>query len=93
MDFLIILNRASYVLMMLSLLYTLYQFYVSYKELELELIKQKDLMSKILVMMRNKNSKEFIIQSLLNDGYSKEDIASKFKDIYELLGVKKNQGK
>jgi len=91
MDFLVILNRLSYVLMMISLIYTLYEFYIAYRLIEKTLVQQKELMSKILVMMKNKNSKEFIFNSLVNEGYSKEDIISKFKDIYELLGVRKNQ--
>ena len=91
MDFLVILNRLSYVLMMISLIYTLYEFYIAYRLIEKTLVQQKDLMSKILIMMKNKNSKEFIFNSLLNEGYSKEEIISKFKDIYDLLGVKKNQ--
>jgi len=91
MDFLVILNRLSYVLMIISLIYTLYEFYIAYRLIEKTLVQQKDLMSKILIMMKNKNSKEFIFNSLLNEGYSKEEIISKFKDIYDLLGVKKNQ--
>jgi len=91
MDFLVVVNRISYVLMMISLIYTLYEFYASYRLIEKTLVQQKELMSKILVMMKNRNSKEYIFNSLLNEGYSKEDIISKFKDIYDLLGVKKNQ--
>jgi len=84
-------NRISYVLMMISLIYTLYEFYVSYRLIEKTLVRKKELMGKILIMMKNRNSKEFIFNSLVNEGYSKEDIISKFKDIYDLLGVKKNQ--
>lgn len=69
----------------------MYEFYIAYRLIEKTLVQQKDLMSKILIMMKNKNSKEFIFNSLLNEGYSKEEIISKFKDIYDLLGVKKNQ--
>ncbi len=93
MDLLLIIHRTSYVLMILSLIYTLYQFYISYKQIELKLRRQNDLTSKILTLMKNRHSNRQIYDILIKEGYLGDDIISKMKDIYDMLGVKRNQEK
>jgi hypothetical protein len=81
------LNLGSLIFAALSLLYTIYYTYIKIK---LRKIKE-ELVSKIISMLEQEQSNEQIVNSLLNEGFRKEDVGSKMYEIRQLMNLRQQQ--